>query len=122
MFNNLFTSKSTGCENCGEHSTLSKYGKIRIIKSRVIPDQDIDIERKSGLTFYTTTGEVIKANMTFKMGPWYFYWFEPLSQTNTDHDNVQIAELCSRKCAKTLILCSTKKSIETKRVVTTIQY
>ena len=92
----FFSNKSNSdvCASCGDQSALSKYGSGPVIDSRVVVEDDIDINRRSGQTFYTVQGEAITADMAFKMGSWYFYWVDMKSMMNP-----VFVHLCSRKCA-----------------------
>lgn len=87
-------SNSDACASCGDQTSLSKYGCAPLSDSRVVAEDGIDFERRSGQTFYTVQGEAIKADMAFKMGPWYFYWMADMNM-----ENPQFSHLCSRKCA-----------------------
>ncbi|MDC0865700.1 hypothetical protein OAP50_01245 [bacterium] len=92
----FFSSKSNSdsCHSCDDQTSLSKYASMPLKDSRVVSMDDIDMERRTGQTFYTVQGETIKADMAFKMGPWYFYWMADINM-----ENPQYSYFCSRKCA-----------------------
>jgi hypothetical protein len=92
FFNKLL---SNGCKECGDNFGLSEYSYMKIKKSRVIPESEVESFQANNFLF--KNGDRLTVDFAHKMGPYYCYWVD--IPTNLNPNNVPIIKLCSRQCA-----------------------